>query len=282
MGVDIRSEELIAWAARIGSAALILVVGLWLAFFISKFVRKKAAAHPRIDATLASFLTMMIRYALIILVLIIVLQQFGVQTTSLVAVLGASALAIGLALQGTLTNVASGIMIAIIRPYHIGDFVEINGQAGTVIDLDLFFTRLRSPEERIILVPNGQAAGNAIINHTQKGRRRCIVTLGIGYEDDIDQALGIMEELMAGDPRAIAEPPPWFGVHDLGDSSVNIEGRVWVPSDKHRVYKSEMTKLIKEAFDREGIEIPYPHAVEISKGEVERRDPPIKLARSKA
>lgn len=281
MNVDVRPEELIAWTARLGSAALILIIGLWLAFFISKYVRKKAAAHPRIDATLAGFLTMMIRYALIILVLIVVLQQFGVQTTSLVAVLGASALAIGLALQGTLTNVASGIMIAIMRPYHIGDFVEINGKEGTVIDLDLFFTELRSPDERTILVPNGQAAANNIVNHTQKGRRRCIITIGIGYDDDIDRALEIMSEIMTGDERAIAEPPAWFGVQSLGDSAVNIEGRVWVPSEKHRIYKSEMTKAIKEAFDREGIEIPYPHAVEISKGEIARREPPIKPRRDK-
>lgn len=276
MNIDVRPEELIAWIARIGSAALILIVGLWLAFVISKYVRKKASAHPRIDATLAGFLTMMIRYALIIVVLIVVLQQFGVQTTSLVAVLGASALAIGLALQGTLTNVASGIMIAIIRPYHIGDFVEINGKEGTVTDLDLFFTELRSPDERTILVPNGQAAANNIVNYTQKGRRRCIIAIGIGYEDDIDRALEIMSETMTGDSRAIADPAPWFGVQGLGNSAVNIEGRVWVATDKHRVYKSEMTKAIKEAFDREGIDMPYPHAVELSKGEIERRGPPIK------
>ncbi|HWV61195.1 MAG TPA: mechanosensitive ion channel domain-containing protein [Sphingopyxis sp.] len=278
MNIDVRSEELIAWIARIGSAALILIVGLWLAFAISKYVRRKAVAHPRIDATLTGFLTMLIRYALIILVLIVVLQQFGVQTTSLVAVLGASALAIGLALQGTLTNVASGIMIAIMRPYHIGDFVEINGKEGTVIDLDLFFTKLRSADERIVLVPNGQAAANNIVNHTQKGRRRCILVVGIGYEDDIDKALALLADIMTGDDRAIADPPPWFGVRELGDSSVNIEGRVWIPTDKHRVYKSEMTKAVKETFDREGIEIPYPHAVQISKGDVPLRQPPIKPA----
>lgn len=278
MNMDIRSEELITWIARIGSAALILVVGLWLAFFLSKLARKKALEHPRIDPTLGTFLSVMVRYALIILVIIIVLQQFGVQTTSLVAVLGASALAIGLALQGTLTNVASGIMLAIIRPYHIGDFVEINGRDGTVIDLDLFFTRLRSPDEQVILVPNGQVTANPIVNHTQKGRRRCVITIGIGYEDDIDQALQVMKDIMAGDPRAIDEPPPWFRLKDLGDYSVNIQGRAWVPAEQHGRYKSEMTKLIKEAFDREGIDMPYPHAVEMSKGEIERRAPPIKPA----
>ncbi|WP_432769972.1 MAG: mechanosensitive ion channel [Sphingopyxis sp.] len=282
MNMDIRAEELITWIARIGSAAFILVVGLWLAFFLSRLARRKALENPRVDATLATFLSVMIRYALIILVIIIVLQQFGVQTTSLVAVLGASALAIGLALQGTLTNVASGIMLAIIRPYHIGDFVEINGREGNVIDLDLFFTRLRSPDEQVILVPNGQVTANPIVNHTQKGRRRCVITIGIGYEDDIDQALTVMKNIMAGDPRAINEPPPWFRLKDLGDYSVNLQGRAWVPAEQHGRYKSEMTKLIKEAFDREGIDMPYPHAVEMSKGEIERRDPPIKPAPNRA
>ena len=278
MSWDIRSEELILWIVRIGSAALILVAGLWLAFFISRIVRTKALEHPRIDATLAAFLSTMLRYALIILVLLIVLQQFGVQTTSLVAVLGASALAVGLALQGTLTNVASGIMLAIIRPYHIGDFVEINGREGTVIDLDLFFTRLRSPDEQIVMVPNGQATANSIVNHTQNGRRRCVITIGIGYEDDIDRGLDVMKDIMVGDSRAFADPPPWFRLKDLGDYAVNIQGRAWVPAEQHGRYKSEMTKLIKEAFDREGIDMPYPHTVELSKGEIERRDPPIKLA----
>ena len=278
MSWDIRSEELILWIVRIGSAALILVVGLWLAFFISRIVRNKALEHPRIEATLAAFLSTMLRYALIILVLLIVLQQFGVQTTSLVAVLGASALAVGLALQGTLTNVASGIMLAIIRPYHIGDFVEINGREGTVIDLDLFFTRLRSPDEQIVMVPNGQATANPIVNHTQNGRRRCVITIGIGYEDDIDRGLDVMKDIMVGDSRAFADPPPWFRLKDLGDYAVNIQGRAWVPAEQHGRYKSEMTKLIKEAFDREGIDMPYPHTVELSKGEIERRDPPIKLA----
>jgi small conductance mechanosensitive channel len=278
VNLNIDSAELIPWVARLASAAVILIVGLWAAFFISKLVRRKAIESPRIDTTLGSFLALIVRYVLIILVLLIVLQQFGIQTTSLVAVVGASALAIGLALQGTLTNVASGIMIAIIRPYHLGDFVEINGKEGTVVDLDLFFTKLRSPEERTVLIPNGQAAGNPIINHTQKGRRRCIVQVGIGYEDDIDLALQVMQDVMTSDARALSEPAAWFGVDSLGDSAVNIEGRVWLTTDAHRLYKSDVTKLIKEAFDREGIEIPYPHAVEMSKGEVERRSAPIKPA----
>lgn len=272
------SDDVIGWIARIVSATAILVVGMWLAFYISKLVRRKATQHPRIDTTLGNFFATVIRYAIIIVVLLIVLQQFGVQTTSLVAVLGASALAIGLALQGTLGNVASGIMIALMRPYHIGDFVELNGKEGKVIDLDLFFTTLRSSDERTILIPNGQAVANPIVNFTEAGRRRCIIIVGVGYEDDLDLAMRVMREVMTADPRAIAEPPAWFGVDELAESSVNITGRAWVATDDHRAYRADMLKAIKEAFDREGIEIPYPHTVEMSKGEVARRDPPIKPA----
>lgn len=264
------------WLLRALYAAVLLGIGLWFAFYISGVARRQAIKHPRIDTTLGTFLALIVRYAIIVVVVIAVLQMFGVQTTSLVALMGAGALAIGLALQGTLGNVASGIMIAFMRPYHIGDFVEINGKEGKVIDLDLFFTTLRSTDERTVKVPNGQAMSNPIVNFTEVGRRRCIITVGIGYEDDIDLAMSVMKTIMTSDRRAMAEPPAWFGVDELAESSVNIAGRAWVATDDHRAYKADMLKAIKEAFDREGIEIPYPHAVEMSKGEIERRDPPIK------
>lgn len=264
------------WALRALYAAALLGIGLWLAFYISGLARRQAIRHPRIDTTLGTFLALLIRYAIIVVVVIAVLQMFGVQTTGLVALVGAGALAIGLALQGTLGNVASGIMIAFMRPYHIGDFVEINGKEGKVTDLDLFFTTLRSLDERTILVPNGQAVSNPIVNFTEVGRRRCIIKVGVGYEDDLDQAIAVMRAVMTADPRAMADPPAWFGIDELAESSVNIDGRVWLATDDYHVYRAEMLKAIKEAFDREGIEIPYPHAVEMSKGEVARRDPPVK------
>lgn len=269
-------NDIVAWAVRILTAALILGVGVWFAFFISKFVQREANKHPRIDATLAAFLALLLRYAILAFVLIAVLQKFGVQTTSLVAVLGAGALAVGLALQGTLGNVASGIMIALLRPYKLGDFVEINGKEGRVADIDLFFTELATQEGRKIFVPNGQVVTNPIVNHSRHGQRRCVLAFGIGYEDDIDQALDIMRDVMAGDPRAMAEPEPWFGVESLGDFSVSVSGRVWVKTPDHFQYKADMLKLVKEAFDREGVELPYPHSVEISKGEITLRTPPIK------
>lgn len=269
-------DAALVWGLRVLYAAGILIVGLWAAFFVSRFVRREVIKHPRVDRTLGTFVALMIRYAIIIFVIVAVLQKFGVETTSLVAVLGAGALAIGLALQGTLGNVASGIMIAFMRPYRLGDFVQINGQEGRVVDIDLFFTELRAQDARRIFVPNGQAMGNPIINYTEKGRRRVMINVGIGYEDDIDEAFRVMAEIMTGDRRALAEPEPWFGVTALGDFSVSVEGRVWVKTEDHRRYKADMLKAVKEAFDREGIEMPYPHSVEISKGEITLRTPPVK------
>lgn len=264
------------WGLRVLSAAIILAIGLWLAFFLSKLVRNQALKHPNIDQTLSAFFSVVVRYIIIAVVLVAVLQKFGIQTTSLVAVLGAGVLAIGLALQGALGNVASGIMIAFLRPYKLNDFVEINGKEGRVVDIDLFFTELATNDGRRVFVPNGQAVSNPIINHTTHQQRRCVISFGIGYQDDIDKAIAVVSDIMTSDPRAASEPPPWFGVDSLGDSSVNLSARVWVVTDVYFGYRTDMLKLVKEAFDREGIEIPYPHAVQISKGEVDLRSPPIK------
>lgn len=273
---DNLTDLMLVWGVRIASAAAVLIIGIWLAFFLSRFAKKQAEKNPRIDTTLGTFLARAIRYALIAIVLVVVLQMFGVQTASLVAILGASALAIGLALQGTLSNVASGIIIALIRPYHIGDFVELNGKEGTVTDLDLFFTEIRTAENRRILIPNGQAISNPITNFVTAGNRCCVLPFGIGYDDDIDQAFAVLKQVMTGDPRALSDPAPWFGLVSLGDFAVNLSARVWVRKADHKKYRSDMLQLVKEAFDREGIDLPYPHSVEISKGEIALRMPPIK------
>jgi small conductance mechanosensitive channel len=267
------TDAVTVWSLRVVYAAVILGAGLWFAFFISRFIRRQALKHPRIDTTLASFFAMILRYAIIASVVIAVLQKFGVQTTGLVAALGAGALAIGLALQGTLGNVASGIMIAFMRPYRIGDLVELNGREGEVINLDLFFTQLRATDGRRIYIPNSEAVSNPIVNYATRGVRRCVIVFGIGYEDDIDRAFAVLREVMGGDQRALADPPPWFGVESLGDFAVNISARVWVKSGDYLQYRADMLKAVKEAFDREGIEIPYPHTVEVSKGEPAVRQP---------
>jgi small conductance mechanosensitive channel len=275
-------NQVTIWGLRILSAALILGIGTWLAYFLSKVVREKGRNHPHIDTTLITFVSVLLRYAILAVVLLAVLQNFGIQTTSLVAVLGAGALAIGLALQGTLGNVASGIMIALLRPYKLQDYVEINGKEGEVIGIDLFFTELLSYQGQTIHVPNGQVVSNPIVNYSRAGAQCCVVTVGIGYEDDIDQALGVMRDIMTGDRRALLEPSAWLGVEELGEFAVNVTAQVWVKTEDHFRYKADMLHLVKEAFDREGIEMPYPHAVELSKGDLAPRHTPIKPARQAA
>lgn len=270
------TNAIVLWILRVAYAGVILGVGLWLAFFVSGHVKRQAVKHPLVDTTIGSFLALLIRYSIIVFVVIAVLQRFGVQTASLAAVIGAAALAIGLALQGTLGNVASGILIALLRPYRIHDFVEINGHEGTVIDLDIFFTEIETLDDRRILIPNGETLSNAIVNYTRQGRRRCVLDFGVSYEDDIDHVLKVMRAVIQADPRTMMDPPPWFGVDGLGDSSVNVTARAWIKTEDYLQYRSDMIQRIKEAFDRESIEIPYPHAVEISKGEIQLRLPPIK------
>lgn len=226
------------WGVRVLYAIGILGVGLWFAIFVSRFVRRQADNHPRIDKTLSIFFSKVIRYAIIIIVIIAVLQMFGVQTASLVAVLGAGALAIGLALQGTLGNVASGIIIAIMRPYHIGDFVEINGKEGVVTDLDLIFTAIKTLDDRTIMVPNGLALSSPLTNFSERGRRRCVIVFAVGYEDDLDQVIAILNETMTSDTRALTEPLPWFGVESLGDFAVNVSARVWVKTADYLDYRA--------------------------------------------
>ncbi len=268
----------VAWGLRVFFAAIILGVGIWFAYFMSRLVRRHVIQHPHVDSTLGSFFALVIRYAIIAFVIVAVLQKFGVQTASLVAMLGAGALAVGLALQGTLGNVASGIMIALIRPYRIDDFVEINGQEGTVVKLDLFFTEIYTLDDKRIFVPNGQAVSNPIVNYTTLGLRRCVLLFGIGYDDDIDKAIDVLRATMAADARVVAEPAPWFGVDSLGDFAVNVSARAWTKTEDYFQYRADMLQIVKEAFDRENIDLPYPHSVEISKGEIQLRMPPIKPA----
>lgn len=268
----------VTWGLRVFFAAIILGVGIWFAYFMSRMVRRHAVRHPHVDSTLGSFFALVVRYAIIAFVIVAVLQKFGVQTASLVAMLGAGALAVGLALQGTLGNVASGIMVALIRPYRIDDFVEINGQEGRVVKLDLFFTEIYTLDDKRIFVPNGQAMSNPIVNYTTQGLRRCVILFGVGYDDDIDKVIDVLRATMAADPRVVAEPAPWFGVESLGDFSVNISARAWTKTADYFQYRADMMQAVKEAFDRESIDIPYPHSVEISKGEIQLRLPPIKPA----
>ncbi|MGR3362608.1 MAG: mechanosensitive ion channel family protein [Maritimibacter harenae] len=240
-------------------ALIILIVGWIVASAIARMVRKRLEASERIDQTVGSFVSSVVRWVLIAIVLITVLNVFGVEVTSLVAMLGAATLAIGLALQGTLGDLAAGFMIILFRPYRNGQYVSIDGTSGTVKEINLFFTELATPDNVQIVVPNGKAWGAIITNWSHHETRRVDLTMGIDYADDIDKALEVMLDMARADQRVHDDPEPWARVTNLGDSSVDLTMRMWADAADYWDLKFEFTKNLKEAFDAAGLSIPFPH-----------------------
>lgn len=248
-----------------GKALIVLVLGWMVAGAVAGFVRRRVNASPEIDNTLGNFIASIIRWAILLMVLVAILGIFGIEATSLVAMMGAATLAIGLALQGTLSDLAAGFMLILFRPYKLGDYVDIGGTSGTVKDLNLFTTQLATPDNVHVIVPNGQAWGSIISNYSFHDTRRVQIVFGIDYGDDADNGMEIIQKIARADERVHADPEPWTRVTNLGDSSVDISLRVWCDNDDFWGLKFDLTKAVKEAFDREDISIPYPHQVEIRK-----------------
>nr|WP_070959654.1 mechanosensitive ion channel family protein [Hyphomonas sp. Mor2] len=258
-------DEVIGFGVQAIGALIVLIIGLRVAAWLGGLVRSIALKQENIDDTLGNFFGSMVRWAVTAAVFIAVLQVFGVPATSFVAVLGALTLAIGLSLQGALGNIASGVMIMIFRPYKLGDYIEAAGAAGTVKDINLFQTVLATPDNVQIMVPNSQAIDGVIKNYSGYTTRRVDVTFGIDYGDDIDKAIGIIKSIVDADSRIRRDPEPFAKVVNLGDSSVDIATRNWVNAEDYWDVKFDLTKQVKEAFDQQGISIPYPHQVEIVK-----------------
>lgn len=257
----------VGYALHLVYAVVVLIVGFWLAGVVKRTTRRAMDAIDYVDPMVAAFLSNLSRYLVLAVVGIAVLQLFGVETTSLIAVLGAASLAIGLALQGTLSNVAAGLMILIFRPFEIGHYVTIAGESGTVKDINLFVTELATPDNVQILIPNASAWGSSITNYSAHEARRVDITIGIDYGDDPAKAIGVINGLVAADPRARADPEPFVALTNLGDSSVDITLRVWCAAADYWSLKFDLTRAIKAGFDDAGISIPYPHQVMITKTE---------------
>ena len=243
------------------AAIIILVIGMRIANWVKKKVTRWSDDSDRIDDTVGSFLASMARYAIIAFTVLAVLSQFGVETTGFIAVLGALGLAVGLALQGTLGNVASGVMLMAFRPFKIGDFVEAAGQSGSVQAITLFTTEMTTGDNVHIILPNGSVWGSAIKNYSAKPTRRIQITAGIGYGDDIDKAMAVLHSIVEADSRCLKTPEPMTAVAELADSSVNIILRVWVNSGDFWPVTFDLNKAVKLRFDAENIEIPYPQRV---------------------
>jgi len=242
-----------------------LIIGYLVAGMAGRIVRNRLSRIRRFDQTLVSFASSMVRWLILAFVGIAVLQLFGFQATSLVAVLGAASLAIGLALQGTLSDVASGVMLIIFRHYKMGDYVDIGGTAGTIKDINLFVTEMATPDNVQIIMPNSKAWGSIVTNYSAHPIRRCDFVFGIDYDDDMDKAMQVLLDLANADERVHQEPAPWVRVTNLGDSSVDLTVRLWCAAADYWELKFAFIKATKEAFDANDISIPYPHQVEVLK-----------------
>jgi small conductance mechanosensitive channel len=245
------------YGLRILGALAIFVIGKWIAKALTRVIRK-AMEHAKVEATLVSFVGSFVYILLMVVVILAALNNLGVNTTSFVAVLGAAGLAVGLALQGTLSNVGAAVLLILFRPFKVGDFVEAGGTAGVVEEINMFSTIFRTGDNKVVIVPNSAVIGGNIVNYSAKETRRVEWTFGIGYDDDLKLAKRTLEEIMREDGRILADPAPFVAVSELADSSVNFVCRAWVASgDYWGVYFDTLEK-VKLVFDEKGISIPYP------------------------
>lgn len=249
---------------------IIAFIVLWIGFIIARkvfnFIQSKAEKSANIDTTLGKLAATTARYGIILATLLIAVSILGAKVASIMGIFAAMTLAIGLALQGSMSNVAAGLLLISLRPFKVGDFVEIAGEEGTVEDVNIFTTTLRSLDNVQIIISNGEVRSNTIKNLTSLGRRRVDVDFGIDYGDDIDTAIGIIKTVAGADGRVLTNPDgPWAKVSCLNDSSVDIQMRVWCKPEDYWDVRFDLIKAVKEAFDKGGISIPYPHVVEIEK-----------------
>lgn len=251
---------LVSYGLKVLGAVLILIAGR-IAAGVARRLIARALNKCDVDSTIVGF-TSRLGFILVIVVAVLAsLAKFGVETTSFVAVLGAAGFAVGFALQGTLSHFASGVMIILFRPFRVGDFIEAAGVMGSVKEIRLFKTVMNTPDNITLIVPNGKIFGDIIKNFSVNETRRVDVTVGIGYGESIDRAIEVLLEVMKADERIIAEPEPQIVVSELADSSVNLLIRCWTRRNDFWAVKCDLTKNIKENFDLQSIEIPYPQRV---------------------
>jgi len=254
-------DTLTLWATtysmKIIAAVLIFIIGKWLAKKVSN-VFIKLLEKNKVDATLNRFLESIVYYTLLIVVLIAVAGQLGINTTSFLTIVGAAGLAIGLALKDSLSNFSSGVMLILFRPFRVGDFATVGGVTGTVKSIDIFNTTLNTPDNQRVIVPNANITNDVITNVTANDTRRVDLTIGIGYGDDVLKAKKVLGEILKTENRILEIPAPKIAVSELADSSVNFVVRPWVKTSDYWDVYFDLTEKIKLTFDQEGISIPFP------------------------
>lgn len=245
------------FGVRLIAALAIFVIGRWVAKAVRSGLRK-GMEKANVDKTLHSFVGNLVYVGLLLVVILAAVSKLGVQTASFIAVLGAAGLAVGLALQGSLANFASGVLIIFFRPYKVGDYIEAGGVAGSVTSLQIFNTVLTTPDNRRVVVPNSQITGDAITNYSANETRRIDLVIGVSYSDDLGKTADTLKAILEAEPRVLAEPAPTIAVSELGDSSVNFVVRPWVKTSEYWPTRFDLMRTIKERFDAEDISFPFP------------------------
>ena len=257
--LDTGTTMLMTYGPQLLLAIVVLIVGLWV---INRFVAatRRTMEARSFDPTLGRFLTSLLSVIFKALLLISAASMIGIATTSFIALLGAAGLAIGLALQGSLANFAGGVLVLMFRPFKVGDFIEAQGISGTVAEIQIFNTVIKTPDNKVMIVPNGPISNGIITNYSKEATRRVDFVFGIGYGDDIAQARSVLEGLVSADERILSDPPSLVAVSELADSSVNFTVRVWVNAPDYSGVKFGMTESVKLAFDQANISIPFPQS----------------------
>lgn len=247
------------WATNILLALAILVIGIWIAGRAYKAISGIANRYEQLDATLFKFLGGVVKYIILAFVGIAVLNRFGVQTASIIALLGAAGLAVGLALQGTLSNLAAGVMLLVFRPYKVGDFIDAAGKFGKVGEIDMFTTILQTFDNQQIIIPNSQIWGEQIVNHSHHTVRGVDMRFGVAYDEDIDKTRGVIDQVLAQHPNILQDPAPFVEVESLNESSVDFLVRPFCEGQHYFDVLYSIPEQMKKALDDANIEIPFPH-----------------------
>lgn len=254
-------EKAMEWISSSGisliTALLILILGIWAAKILTGITRR-VLNKREVEPTLVKFGTNILYAILVVFVVTAALSKIGFQTTSIIAVLGAAGLAVGLALQSSLSNFAAGVMILIFHPFRVGDFIEGGGTMGTVEELGIFTTQLKTPDNKSIFVPNGNLAGNNLTNFTRNDTRRMDLVIGVGYGEDVREVRNVLLQIISEDSRILKDPEPVVAVLEFADSSVNFAFRPWVPTSEYWNIYFDIMEKIKLRLDEKGIEIPFP------------------------
>jgi len=251
------SDLIVEYSGRVILAIVVLLVGLWVIKRIIKTVSKRMEKRE-VDESLRPFLKSLIDALLKVMLFISVASMLGIQMTSFVAVLGAAGLAIGLALQGSLANFAGGVLILLLKPFKVGDFIDTGSHQGTVREIQIFYTYITTFQNQEVIIPNGDLSNNAVKNFSYHDTRRLDMLFGIGYGDNMDKAKGLIEDIVKADDRVLDKPPYQIFIESLGDSSVNIKVRMWTKNEDYWNVWLEMSEKVKKTFDSNGVSIPFP------------------------